>query len=55
LVRLADQDDLLLPGGWDGAPDGSGLRIGLDVTAGFADAEKDLTLLRWRPAGEEQS
>ena len=56
LVRLADQEDLLLPGGWDGRPDGSGLRIGLEVRAGFTDAYAgpDLTLLRWRPAGEER-
>jgi uncharacterized OB-fold protein len=54
LVRLADQEDLLLPGGWDGPPDGAGLRVGLEVRVGFTDAAPDLTLLRWRPAGEER-
>jgi uncharacterized protein len=54
LVRLADQDDLLLPGGWDGPPDGAGLRMGLEVRAGFSDAAPDQALLYWRPAGEER-
>jgi uncharacterized OB-fold protein len=56
LVRLTEQDDLLLPGGWSGAADGSDVTIDLPVVAGFedvdADAEGDaVTLLTWR-AGE---
>ncbi len=55
LVRLAEQDDLLLPGGWSGAPDGAGLTIGLAVRVGFEDVPGDAdadpyTLLSWRPA-----
>jgi uncharacterized OB-fold protein len=56
LVRLEEQDDLLLPGGWAGEPDGRGLAIGLPVVAGFDDVPADdggdtVTLLTWR-AGE---
>ncbi len=55
LVRLAEQDDLLLPGGWAGAEDGSELEMELPVTVGFvdvvADASEDgFTLLRWERA-----
>lgn len=55
LVRLAEQDDLLLPGGWAGAPDGSDLTMGLEVQAGFEDLEagpdgEAVTLLRWERA-----
>lgn len=54
LVRLAEQDDLLLPGGWSGAPDGHDVRIGLPVRVGFADVVADeggdaMTLLEWVP------
>lgn len=54
LVRLAEQDDLLLPGGWSGAPDGADVTIGMPVTAGFADVAADaggdaMTLLEWAP------
>ncbi len=54
LVRLAEQDDLLLPGGWAGAPDGTDLEMGLAVVAGFEDIADDeggeaMTLLSWRP------
>ncbi len=56
LVRLAEQEDLLLPGGFDGPADGSGLAVGLPVVAGFEDrevpaSEPALALLRWRLAG----
>ena len=52
LVRLEEQDDLLLPGGWAGSPDGDDLVTGLPVTAGFEDVAADeggeaMTLLRW--------
>jgi uncharacterized OB-fold protein len=54
LVRLDEQDDLLLPGSWSGAPDGHGLRIDLPVAAAFEDVAGDggrdaVTLLGWRP------
>jgi hypothetical protein len=57
LVRLAEQDDLLLPGGWAGAPDGTGLVAGLPVVAGFEDVAEDegggaMTLLSWRHRDE---
>lgn len=55
LVRLAEQHDLLLPGGWAGPPDGAGVAIGLPVTVGFedvpgSDSADPYTLLRWGPA-----
>ncbi len=55
LVRLDDQDDILVPGYVDGPPDGSGLVIGLPVEVGFedvevGDAEDRLVVLRWRRA-----
>jgi uncharacterized OB-fold protein len=39
LVRLDDQPDILIPGGWAGAPDGADLSIGLPVVAGFDDVD----------------
>jgi uncharacterized OB-fold protein len=55
LVRLDDQDDLLVPGGWAGAPDGADLAVGLPVRVGFEDVPADehgdaVTLLRWEVA-----
>lgn len=52
LVRLAEQDDLLLPGGWAGAADGDDLVMGMPVTARFEDVPADeggaaMTLLCW--------
>jgi len=57
LVRLAEQDDLLLPGGWAGAPDGTDLMMGTAVVAGFDDVAADegggaVTLLSWRPSDD---
>jgi hypothetical protein len=54
LVRLDDGDDLVLPGGWAGAPDGSDLEMGLRVTVAFQDlpteGEKpNAALIEWRP------
>jgi uncharacterized protein len=51
LVRLAEADDILIPGGWSGPPDGSGLRVGLPVEVGYEDNAEGVTLLVWRPAG----
>ncbi|SDH07397.1 hypothetical protein SAMN05421505_11132 [Sinosporangium album] len=55
LVRLDDQDDILVPGYFDGPPDGAGLTIGLPVEVGFDEVEagddgRRLTVLRWRRA-----
>lgn len=55
LVRLDDQDDILIPGYLDGPADGAGLSIGTPVTVGFEDAVVDparppVTVLRWRRA-----
>lgn len=51
-VRLAEQDDLLLPGGFD--PSGGEPEVGLPVTVGFLDARgpdgEEFTLLQWRVA-----
>jgi hypothetical protein len=51
LVRLAEQDDLLLPGAWAGAADGSDCSIGLPVVVGFDDVPgpEPFTILCWRP------
>lgn len=55
LVRLAEQDDLLLPGSWSGAPDGADVAMGMPVVVAFADVGADaggdaMTLLSWGPA-----
>jgi uncharacterized OB-fold protein len=47
LVRLDDQDDVLMPGWYDGPPDGSGLALNMPVVVGFDDVG-DSALLRWR-------
>lgn len=55
-ARLAEQHDLLLPGGYDGPADGAGLRIGAPLTVAFHDvqtADGPWTLLRWRPTNVE--
>jgi uncharacterized OB-fold protein len=54
LVRLAEQDDLLLPGGWAGSADGVDLSVGLSVVVGFEDIESeagdsDHAVLSWGP------
>jgi hypothetical protein len=54
LVRLEEQDDILLPGAYAGPSDGTGLAIDLRVTAEFDDVRvpeghAPCTLLRWRP------
>jgi uncharacterized OB-fold protein len=50
LVRLAEQGDLLLPGGWAGADDGSDLEMGMEVRVGFEDVDEEMTILRWERA-----
>jgi uncharacterized OB-fold protein len=54
LVRLDDQDDILMPGFYAGPADGGGLSLGLPVALEFQDVavpagEAPLALLRWRP------
>ena len=56
LVRLAEGAELILPGGWAGASDGSDLEVGSPVRAGFDDAPGDgdgpgWALLSWQPMG----
>ena len=46
LARLAEGEDILVPGGWAGPDGGDGLSIGSPVVAGFDDD----ALLCWRPA-----
>lgn len=56
LIRLAEADNLLLPGSWAGAGDGSDLAVGVPVQLRFLDYPPDgpdgasgFTLLGWRP------
>jgi hypothetical protein len=55
LVRIAEQDDIFLPGNYEGPNDGSDLDIDRGVVAGFDQIEADdgatATLLRWRLEG----
>jgi hypothetical protein len=49
-VRLAEQDDLLLPGSYAGAPDDPRLSVGAEVRVGFDDlagADPARSLLCW--------
>jgi hypothetical protein len=51
LVRIDEQDDIYMPGLFDGPADGTGLTIGGAVKAGFSkvgDHSGEATLLRWR-------
>jgi uncharacterized OB-fold protein len=48
LVRLDDQDDILMPGGWAGPADGQGLEVGRAVIAGFEDGPDGTTRLQWQ-------
>jgi uncharacterized protein len=57
LVRLDDQDDILIPGYIDGPADGAGLNIGMPVHVGFDQVEISddgwkLVVLRWRRDGQ---
>jgi uncharacterized protein len=54
-VRLAEQEDLLLPGSFAGPADDSRLQIGAPVRVGFDDlpgSDPARTLLRWAPTEE---
>lgn len=51
LIRLDDQDDIVIPGYVDGPADGGGLEIGMPVTVGFEEVDADggrLVLLKWK-------
>jgi uncharacterized OB-fold protein len=52
-ARLQDQADILVPGGYTGPADGSGLTMGAALDVEFEDLTDDdgvsWTLLRWRP------
>ena len=52
--RLDEQDDILIPGGYAGPPDGAGLFVGAPLIAGYEDVDggdgRVWTLLRWQPA-----
>jgi uncharacterized OB-fold protein len=53
-ARLHDQEDILVPGGYGGPSDGSGLLIGAEISVDFEDlveGGESWTLLRWRLAG----
>jgi len=56
LVRLDDQDDVFMPGGWSGPPDGAGLAIGLPVRVGYQSVVdqrgEEATILQWEPSPE---
>lgn len=58
LVRLDDQEDLILPGGWAGSQRGDDLRIDLPVRVGFEDVVDDKggqwSLLRWEAHDDEE-
>jgi uncharacterized OB-fold protein len=53
-VRLADQEDILIPARYEGPPDGRGLDFDLPMEIGFDDVTRDdgasATLLHWRVA-----
>jgi uncharacterized OB-fold protein len=56
MVRLDEQDDILMPGTWAGARDGTDLAIDASVALEFDDVrvpggQPALSLLRWRAAG----
>jgi uncharacterized protein len=54
LVRIEEQDDIFLPGHFDGPQTGVGLTVGLEVFASFEDVETadgtPVTLLCWNRA-----
>jgi uncharacterized OB-fold protein len=62
LARVAEQDDVLVPGAWAGDPAGDDLSIGQaihvtydDIDAGVGGASTALALLRWSGTGEGES
>lgn len=51
LVRVDEQDDICIPGFWDGEHDGSDVAIGAPVAVGFDTDATDATaqkIIRWR-------
>ena len=57
-ARLSDQPDLLIPGGYDGPSDGTGLLIGGLLTVAYHDViteDGPWTLLRWRRTDVEDT
>lgn len=60
LVRLAEADNLIIPGGWCGGSDAAGLAVGAPVVARYVDlpGERDdppATLLHWTAVTGEPS
>ena len=58
MARLDEQDDILLPGAYGGAPDGHDLHIGRRLVVAFDDVAvpegaDPVSLLRWMPATDE--
>ena len=58
MARLDEQDDILVPGAYGGAPDGDDVRIGRRLVAAFddvavPDGADPVSLLRWMPATDE--
>jgi uncharacterized OB-fold protein len=58
MARLDEQDDILLPGAYGGAPDGHDLHIGRRLVVAFDDVAvpegaDPVSLLRWLPATDE--
>jgi len=41
LGRIAEQEDILIPGAWAGRPDGTDLAVGMGLTAAFEDVPAD--------------
>ena len=59
MARLDEQDDILVPGAYGGAPDGDDLRVGRHLIAAFDDVAVSegadpVSLLRWMPATDEE-
>ena len=58
MARLDEQDDILVPGAYGGAPDGHDVRVGGRLVVAFddvaaADGAGHMSLLRWMPVTEE--
>jgi uncharacterized protein len=52
LVRLDEQDDLILPGAYAGPPDGGDLEVGAKVTVRVGRTVDDEACLVWALAGD---
>jgi uncharacterized protein len=58
LARLDEQEDILVPGAYGGAPDGQGVRVGQRLVVAFEDVAvpegaDPMALLRWMPVTDE--